>query len=284
MQDKARNAWSMVKFHFHKRNDITYPLTKPEINTASTYAWVLHMGQWDGLNFSVGEICSSPRRVSEFDLQFPFLLKCRPAWSEYLSFQCYIAILFLCLYSNAFISLSLLVTKWLYGTKHYWIHRLCSHSMDSQHIMEVHQCLHNSTPTVLILIQTNAIHITPFSLYKIHLNVIHPHKFWYSQISLLLTFLPIIYLRSSMPIRATILAHLFLLLLLLLLLDFIILIILGRKYKSRYFSLYSVIHPPVTSSLFLPNFILSTLFSNIINLYTSINVKRPRSALIQKHR
>jgi hypothetical protein len=53
------------------------------------------------------------------------------------------------------------------------------------------------------------------------------------------------------------------------LLDFIILIIVGEGCKLRSSSLYSLLQPPVTSSLFGPNIILNTLspcsFLNIRN-------------------
>jgi hypothetical protein len=53
----------------------------------------------------------------------------------------------------------------------------------------------------------------------------------------------------------------------------IILIILGEEYKSRSFSLCNFLHSPVTSSLFGPNILLSTLFSNIHSLCSSLNVR-----------
>jgi hypothetical protein len=56
------------------------------------------------------------------------------------------------------------------------------------------------------------------------------------------------------PIRATCSAYI-------ILLDLIILIILGKQYKIWRSSLYSFLQPPITSSLFGPNILLSTLFS-----------------------
>jgi hypothetical protein len=50
--------------------------------------------------------------------------------------------------------------------------------------------------------------------------------------------------------------------------DLIILIILGAEYK-----LCSFLQPPVTSSLFGPNVLLNTLFSNTLSLRFSLNVR-----------
>jgi hypothetical protein len=52
-----------------------------------------------------------------------------------------------------------------------------------------------------------------------------------------------------------------------------ILIILGEQYKLWSPSLCSFLQPPITSSLFGPNIFLSTLFSNTLNLCSSLNVR-----------
>jgi hypothetical protein len=46
----------------------------------------------------------------------------------------------------------------------------------------------------------------------------------------------------------------------------IILIILGKEYKSQTSSLCSFLRSPYISSLFGPNILLSTLFSNTLSL------------------
>jgi hypothetical protein len=48
---------------------------------------------------------------------------------------------------------------------------------------------------------------------------------------------------------------------------------LGEEYKPCSYSLCSFLQPPVTSSLFGPNIFLSTLFSNTVNLCSSLKVR-----------
>jgi hypothetical protein len=57
------------------------------------------------------------------------------------------------------------------------------------------------------------------------------------------------------------------------LLGFMILIISGEDYMLRSSTSCSFYHPPTTSSLFGPNVLLSTLFSNTLSLCSSLNVR-----------
>jgi hypothetical protein len=68
------------------------------------------------------------------------------------------------------------------------------------------------------------------------------------------------------PIRATCSFHF-------IILDLIILIIFGQDYRSLSSSLRSFLHPPVTPSLFGPNVLLDTVFSNSLSLCSTLNVR-----------
>jgi hypothetical protein len=56
-------------------------------------------------------------------------------------------------------------------------------------------------------------------------------------------------------------------------LHWIILIMLGKEYKSWSSSLYNVLYPAVTSSLFGPNILLSTLFPNTFSLCSFLHFR-----------
>jgi hypothetical protein len=85
-----------------------------------------------------------------------------------------------------------------------------------------------------------------------------------------LAFPPITYMRSHSPQSCYMPVHL-------ILLDFVILIITGEDYKSGSSTLCSFLQPPVTLSLFGPNTLLSTLFSNTLSLCSYLNAREQES-------
>jgi hypothetical protein len=130
---------------------------------------------------------------------------------------------------------------------------------------KVHFRVHKSRPLAASLSQINPVHTTPSCLSKI--DVLSTHL----RLGLPSGLFPSGFLTKTLyaflfsPNRATCPAHF-------ILFNLIFLIIFGKDYKLWRTSLCSFLQPPVTS-LFGPNILLSTLFSNTLSLCSSLNVR-----------
>ena len=124
--------------------------------------------------------------------------------------------------------------------------------------LNVHYHIHKCPPLVPILSKLDPVHIPTSYFLKIHLNM-SSHLRLGLPSGLFPSAFPTktLYTRLLSPIRATCTAHL-------ILLDFTSRTIFGEQCRSLSSSLCSFLHSLVTSSLFGPNILLNTLFSNTL--------------------
>ena len=125
---------------------------------------------------------------------------------------------------------------------------------------KVHYRIYERLPRVPILSHIDTVQASTFQFLKIYLNIIPPSMPGSSKQSLSLRY-PHQNPVETSPIRATCPAYLR---------DLLTQTLLGEEYRS-YIILWFSSPPPVTSSLFRPNVLLSCLFSDALSLHSSLS-------------